>query len=76
MEGPNAVEVIFSVRGVFGDRVGLDTGRGNGDWNGSGDGFLGEREGERLIDGFWGGDGGGGDEGDGDSGGDVVGHSV
>ena len=56
MEGSDAVEVIFSVRGIFGDGVGLSTGRGDGDWDRSGDGFLGECEG--LIDGFWGGDSG------------------
>jgi len=74
MEGSNAVEVVFGVRSVFGDRVGLNTGRGDGDR--SGDGFLGEREGEGLVNGFRGGDSGGGDEGDRDGGGDIVGHGV
>ena len=58
MEGSDAVEVIFSVRGIFGDGVGLNTGQGDRDWDRSGDGFLGEREGEGLVDGFRGGDSG------------------
>ena len=74
MEGSDAVEVIFGVRGIFGDRVGLNTGRGDRDWDRSGDGFLGKHEGEGLVNGFGGGNSGGGDEGDGDSGVDYVRH--
>ena len=68
------VDVIFGVRGIFGDGVGLDTGRGGGNWDRSGNGFLGKCESEGLVDGFRGGDSGGGDEGDGDSGVDSVRH--
>ena len=60
----DATDVIFGMRCVLGDRVGLNVRRGDRDKGGGR--FLGKSESERLIDGFWGGDSGGGDEGDGD----------
>jgi len=69
MEGFDVTCVIFGMRGVFSDRVGLDMGCGGRDR--SGDRFLRKSEGKGLVDGFGGGDSRGGDEGDGNSGGIV-----